>query len=89
MRDVVNVKAIPGEECMSQHRLLVADFRWRDRGRQRMIKGQKKLRTWKLKDPVFRQAYDEEMDKVDIGAVENSWERLEQEMVRAPEKNGG
>ena len=35
------------------------------------------------------QAYDEEMDKVDIRVVENSWERLEQEMVRAAEKTVG
>ena len=55
---MTNVKVIPGEECASQHRLLVCDLRVQiPPAKQR--KFLPRLRTWKLRDPVNATRFSE------------------------------
>ena len=55
---VTNVKVIPGEECASQHRLLVCDLRVQIPPAKQK-KFLPRLRTWKLRDPVNATRFSE------------------------------
>ena len=57
---VRNVKTIPGEECVRQHRLLIADlvFAGTKRRRQTYVP---KLKTWKLRDKNLKQEFADKL----------------------------
>ncbi len=57
-RMVTDVKVIPGEECAPQHHLLVCDMRLKI-PRLPKRKFIPRLKTWKLKDPSFRERFQE------------------------------
>ena len=49
MKDVRDVKVIPGEECVSQHNLVVMDMRIK-RSTKKKAKGTRgRLMTWRLR----------------------------------------
>ena len=51
------IKVIPGEECFSQHRLLVCTLQVTASARAKR-KFAPRLRTWKLKDPAFSAVFE-------------------------------
>ena len=54
MKDVKDVKVIPGEECVSQHKLVVMDMRIK-RSTKKMAKGTRgRLKTWRLRSVTER-----------------------------------
>ena len=55
-KEVTNVKVIPGEECASQHHLVVCDFTVRPPPKVKRNFAPR-LRTWKLKDPTIAQEF--------------------------------
>ena len=75
-----NVKTIPGEECVRQHRLLIADLAFAGTKRRRKTYVPK-LKTWKLKDENLKQ---EIADKLKLqntkngknDGVDGKWERM-------------
>merc|ERR1712035_70036 len=67
-----NCKVIPGEECLTQHRLLCADFKIRDMKRPKM-KGERRIKVWKLKDPTIRSNFQEKIRERE-GDMRNGWE---------------
>ncbi len=45
-----NYKVIPGEECLTQHRLLCSDFKIKNMKMPKIRKGEKRIKMWKLKN---------------------------------------
>ena len=49
---------IPGEECLTQHRLLWAEVVIKGRKKRVWNRGEKKINAWKLKDPIKRRMFE-------------------------------
>ncbi|XP_014670792.1 PREDICTED: uncharacterized protein LOC106811605 [Priapulus caudatus] len=81
---IVNVKTIPGEECATQHRLLVCDIKV-DIPSLPKRKFVPRLKIWKLKDPVTRQKFRVAFTQrtVDANAVttEEKWANLKKNLA--------
>ncbi len=45
-----NCKVIPGEECLTQHKLLCCDFEIKNMKMPKIQKGEKRIKMWKLKN---------------------------------------
>ena len=71
-KSIRDVKVIPGEECLSQHRLLVCILRVTAPARVKR-KFTPRLRTWKLRDPAYTAAFESKFaEKCDSGLVADS-----------------
>ena len=89
-KEVTNVKVIPGEECASQHRLLVCDLRVQ-LSPQKERKFTPRLRTWKLRDPAtacrFQEAFRVKIASAaecrETPAVETAWSNLKTPLLEA------
>ena len=53
---IKDIKIIPGEECITQHHLLICDLKLKI-SKNTEKKFAPKLRAWKLKDPSMKEAY--------------------------------
>ena len=59
-----NVKVIPGEECVSQHKLVVMDMRI-TRTRKKKVKGMRgRLKTWMLRSATEKEEFKCEVEKI-------------------------
>lgn len=63
---MINYKVIPGEECLTQHRLLSCGPKLKGLKKNERIKGDKKIKAWKLRD--------EESVQITIQKDEGGWE---------------
>ena len=77
---VRNVKTIPGEECVRQHRLLIADLRFAGTTRRRKTYVPK-LKTWKLRDKNLKQEFADKLKVQNTkngtnDGVDEKWERM-------------
>ena len=87
---VTNVKVIPGEECASQHQLLVCDLRVQLPPPKKR-KFAPRLRTWKLKDPAtvsrlyeaFRTKIGSAVQYNKSSSVETAWSNLKTPLLEA------
>ena len=87
---VTNVKVIPGEECASQHQLLVCDLRVQPPPPKKR-KFAPRLRTWKLRDPatvsrlheVFRLKIGSAVQHSKSPSVETAWSNLKTPLLEA------
>ena len=62
--DVKDVKVIPGEECVSQHKLVVMDMRIK-RSTEKKAKGMRgRLKTWRLRSATEREEFECEVGKI-------------------------
>ena len=56
---VRDCKVIPGEACLTQHRLLRADIHVTNLKRKKKLRGEKKyIKEWKLKDEKMRRQFE-------------------------------
>ena len=85
--NLLNCKAIPGEECLTQHRIVRADFKLKDWKRKKWT-GMKKLKLWRLKNPDVGQEFSQEVFSL-AEDFDGTWERLESIMIEASEKTCG
>ena len=83
----MDCKAIPGEECLTQHRLVRADFEVRG-VRRKKWKGLKKLKVWKLKDKIIQREFSREVE-AGAASFNGTWEETEDIMLKACEKTCG
>ena len=78
-KHVSNVKVIPGEECASQHSLVVCDFSV-VLPRQRKSKFVPRIKLWKLQDATireeFREVFATKMTDSSAETVEEMWINL-------------
>ena len=84
---LVDCKAIPGEECLTQHRLVRADFEIKGIWKKQW-KGSKKLKVWKLKDENIQREFAREV-AVGSASFNGTWEEAESIMLQACEKTCG
>jgi hypothetical protein len=90
---VRDVKVIPGEECLTQHRLLVGCVSLGEslKGNPKPGKCNKRLRVWRLKDKVNKSQFQEQllmtsgMDHDDRSADE-MWNEMKGSLLRATEE---
>ena len=87
LKCVSNVNVISGEECISQHRLLVGNITLSAKPKQ-PPRLPPRLKTWKLKDDTIRTSFEEEVKQkcqsVPVG-VNEAWNHLKTALVEAAE----
>ena len=71
MKKVKDIKIISGEECFSQHRLLIMDLMMEHRG-VRKLKNPGKVKLWRLKDEKMKRMMKDEMK--DAKEEPESWD---------------
>ena len=84
MKDVRDVKSIPGEECMSQHRLLVCDIVWREKKTMKVKKTGQKVRAWRLKEQAIKDKFAKEVVEglQETNDATEDWETLTEKMTQ-------
>jgi hypothetical protein len=77
---VTNVKVIPGESCVPQHRLLVCVLQLNSRGTTQKAEYIPRIRVWKLKDAEVQQRFQQEVQMRaagrEDGDVDSKWNGL-------------
>ena len=84
---MTNCKVIPGEECLTQHRLVRADFKLKD-WKKKKWRGAKKIKAWRLKNPDVRQEFHAAV-LANMDDFDGSWEKAQEIMIKASEKTCG
>ena len=78
---IKDCKVIPGEECVTQHRLLCMTLEVKSWKRPRKRKAEKKIKVWKLREQSISQRYKEE---VRAGSQENGgWNEFRDNILEA------
>ena len=58
-----DVKVIPGEECVSQHKLVVMDMCIKRSTKEKAKGTRGRLKTWKLRSAAVREEFECEVEK--------------------------
>ena len=78
--DMKDVKVIPGEECVSQHKLVVMDMRIkRSTKKAKGMRG--RLKTWRLRSATEKEEFKCEVEKIVVHGESaherwSSWEHV-------------
>jgi len=80
-RHIKNVKVIAGEECVSQHRLLIGDVVISSTPRKKKIMHIPRLKVWKLREPNAKQEFaglvtDKKDEVYETDNVESKWNAM-------------
>jgi hypothetical protein len=75
-------KVIPGEACLTQHRLLSTSLIVRNLKRKKNAKGEKKIKAWKLKEEETRQQFEDKV-KQKRDETGGGWEQLSRNVMEA------
>jgi len=78
---VTDCKVIPGEACLTQHRLVCSDLRVEGMKSNKRKKGEE-IKQWKLREETVRKKFDE---NVRMRREENNggWEKLRDNIIDA------
>ena len=76
---VTDCKAIPGEACLTQHRLVRADLKVVDIKRKKW-KGIKKIKVWKLKDEDTRKEFEAKFSQK-MRTCTGTWKQLVENVI--------
>ena len=92
-KQVRNIKVIPGEEDVTQHRLLVSDMKWKF-VKQTNETFTPKLHTWKLKDHNVINLFKDRLTHLlasdtNEKSVEDQWMHLKTNLLEATEETCG
>jgi hypothetical protein len=60
---VTNCKVIPGEACLTQHRLMCSDIQVKGTKRYERKRGMRKIKQWKLREESVRREFEENVEK--------------------------
>ncbi|MBJ5565721.1 hypothetical protein JGG61_23040, partial [Salmonella enterica subsp. enterica serovar London] len=90
-RMVKNIKVIPGEECVTQHHLVVGDFVMRKLQKKGKQLHPPRLRVWKLQDKNVQSRFAEALRAkgeavTERSDVEAKWEAMKSNWVKAAEE---
>ncbi|MBJ5627102.1 hypothetical protein JGG67_23050, partial [Salmonella enterica subsp. enterica serovar Derby] len=90
-RMVRNIKVIPGEECVTQHHLVVGDFVMRKLQKKGKQLHAPRLRVWKLQDKSVQSRFAEALRAkgeavTERSDVEAKWEAMKSNWVKAAEE---
>ena len=86
--DMKDVKVIPGEECVSQHKLVVMDMRIK-RSTKKKAKGTRgRLKTWRLRSATEKEEFKCEVEKIMVHgeSAQERWISLELGLKKVAEK---
>ena len=87
---IMNIKVIPGEECVHGHHLVVMDMHLKVRkyrkNHQGLHKVRPRIKVWKLKKQEVRKAYLQKLSERNIDIeesvrVEEQWDKVEKAMT--------
>ena len=85
---VRDIKVIPGEEVVTQHRMLVSDTEWKFT-KQNKKSSTPKLRIWKLKDQDVVRKFQNELNNLlesdadlILESVEDKWKYLKINLLK-------
>ncbi|XP_046843857.1 uncharacterized protein LOC124437940 [Xenia sp. Carnegie-2017] len=86
-KNVKDAKVIAGEECVTQHKLLVMDWRIR-KVKRRKVEGRGRLKLWKLRSNEGKQCFRDEIATLNVEGetAEERWTCLEKGVLKAAEK---
>ena len=76
---VLNCKVIPGEECLTQHRLVRADIMISG-GVKKKWKCIQKLKLWKLKEAALQEEFKMKVSN-DVSNFHGTWLEVERKLV--------
>ena len=77
---VTDCKAIPGEACLTQHRLVCAAFRFSE-SKKKKWKGMRKITIWKIKDRETRDLFEERLNQKIAISGDGEWKNLEEDIL--------
>ena len=83
--EVFDCKVIPGEECLTQHRLLCADMWVKELKKPKRRKGEKRIKVWRLKDPEKKREFHEKLSHR-IRETEGDWTRYREIVMEIAEE---
>ena len=83
-QNIVDCKVIPGEECLTQHRLVRADFSIEDL-RKKKWRGERRLKLWKLREEGVKEEFEERI-KETLCTYEGDWVQLRQGVMQVCEE---
>ena len=78
---VTDCKAIPGEACLTQHRLVCAAFQFSES--KKKMEGNEEKFIWKLKDRETRDVFEERLKKKIASSGDGEWKNLEEGILSA------
>jgi hypothetical protein len=87
-KNVRNVSVIANEECVTQHRLLVIDWRLKPLVHRLPVK-LIRIKTWRLRENTVRKQFTEQVEKLSITKrqhltnVENEWNQFKDTILTA------
>ena len=88
------IKIIPGEEVVTQHRMLVSDMKWKFTKRKKAFAP--KLRTWKLKNQDVVHKFQDKLANLlesdanlILESVEDKWRHLMTNLLKATDVSCG
>ena len=84
---VTDCKTMPGESCITQHRLVRADMMVKNLKRKKWI-GRKRVKFWKLKDEALRSEYQNNF-KQKMTAQEGNWKSFAENLYKAGQETCG
>jgi len=92
-RCVIDVKAIPGEPCLLQHKLMVCRLFVRKQTMKGRVPFVSKCKVWKLREPKLRAQFGEMVqerketrDKAEEESAEGIWQDLKQCLLEGTEE---
>ena len=88
MKNVKDVKVIPGEECVSQHKLVVMNMRIKRSTKKKARGTRGRLKTWRLRSATEKEEFKCEVEKIVVHgeSAQERWNSLEHGLKNAAEK---
>ena len=80
---VVDCKVIPGKECLTQHRLVRADFVVQEYKKKKW-KGQRRIKIWMLREEEARQDFERKLHEA-MTSYDGDWVQLRGAIMQACE----
>ena len=86
--DMKDVKVIPGEGCISQHKLVVIDMRIKRSTKKKAKDTRGRLKTWRLRSATEKEEFKCEVEKIVFHgeSAQERWNSLEHGLQNAAEK---
>ena len=85
MKDVKDVKVIPGEECVLQHTLVVMNMSIKRSTKKKANGMRGRLKTWKLRSAFVSEEFDCKVGKIMVQgeSIQERWKSLEHSLKKA------
>jgi hypothetical protein len=88
---VRNVKVIASEACVTQHRLLMADFDVGKANTNTKTKYEPRLKVWKLREEKGKKEFETKLLQMSIGEenVDSKWQNMKDALIKVAKETSG